>query len=191
MGLFIQTLEEIPSEITIEKEYYIYLLEYNWNEPIGEALENNYPALAALASENRTVIIKSEKRVHFANEVLSWHNINGLNTDEILPAILITNKHPSYFKIGNYPEYKDMLEQEFKFVLIPLRKVCNNTTDVINLIENLFKDIKENKEIQNFRISKELHKGFGKTLVDALILEPNFNGVGIKIKDIIKYFKTK
>ena len=188
MGLYIQTLEDIPEEITVEKDYYIYLLEYNWNEPIGEALANNYSNLINLSSEAKSVVIRSTKRTHFADEVLSWHNINGLkNTDELLPAILITNKHPSYFRIGNSNEVKN--QKEFKFVLIPLRKICKTTSDIINLIEEIFQDIKQNKEISNFRISKELNKGFGKTLVDSLILEPNFNGVGIKIKDIINYFK--
>ena len=188
MGLYIQTLDDIPEEITIEKDYYLYLLEYNWNEPIGEALANNYSNLVNLSSEAKSVVIRSTKRTHFTDEVLSWHNINGLkNTEELLPAILITNKHPSYFKIGN--TNKDLSQKEFKFILIPLRKVCKTTSDMIKIIEEIFKDINENKEISNFKISKELNKGFGKTLVDSLILEPNFNGVGIKLKDIVNYFK--
>jgi len=28
------------------------------------------------------------------DQVLSWHNINGENAQEILPAILITNRSP-------------------------------------------------------------------------------------------------
>lgn len=189
MGLYVQTLEDITNQTIIERDYYLYLLEYNWNEPIGEALSDNYPSLAKLASENKSIIIRSEKRSHFANEVLSWHNINGENAEKLLPAILITNKHPSYFKIGELTNSESSLEREFKFILIPLREVCNDTNDMINLIQQIFNDIKEKKEISNFKISKELKKGFGKALVDALILEPNFSGIGINLKSFNKFFK--
>jgi hypothetical protein len=74
-------------------------------------------------------------------------------------------------------------------LLIPLRKTCKNTSDVVSLIEKVFKDIKDKKGLPNFAIAKELKKGKGGAVVDSLILQPNFAGVGLDLKKLVDYFK--
>ena len=75
MGLYIQSLNNIPQ--SAHRGYYIYLLDYGWSEPLGEALMNNYEKMAQIAAENDAVVIRGTHRVHFEDEVLSWHHING------------------------------------------------------------------------------------------------------------------
>ena len=96
MGLYVQSLNNIPQ--SAHRDYYIYLLDYGWSEPLGNALMNNYEKMAQLAAENDAVVIRGTHRVHFEDEVLSWHHINGENAEDLLPAILITNRHPYLFK---------------------------------------------------------------------------------------------
>ena len=189
MGLYIQSLEHIPLEA--KRDYFIYLLDYGWNEPLGEALMKNYEKMATIAAENKAVVIRGTHRVHFEDEVLSWHNINGENAEEILPAILITNRHPSKFRESYENSRNGEIEKDLKLILIPLKKFCKSTTDVVCLIEKVFNDIKSQKDLNNFRVGKEVRKGFGRALADAIILEPNFAGLGFNFNKLREYFITK
>ena len=189
MGLYIQSLENIP--LSANRDYYIYLLDYGWHEPLGEALMNNYEKMAQIASENNAVVIRGTQRVHFEDEVLSWHNINGENADEILPAILITNRHPQLFRESFSSSQKISIEPDLKLILIPLKKFCRSTTDVVSLVEKLFNDIRAEKDLDEFRISKDIKRGLGKALADAIIIEPNIAGIGLSFNKLISYFQKR
>lgn len=106
MGLWVQSLENIPKKV--KRDYFVYLLDYGWNEPLSEALTKNYEKMAEIAAENKAVVIRGTHRVHFEDEVLSWHNVNGENAEEILPAILITNRHPHKIKESFNPSGKNL-----------------------------------------------------------------------------------
>lgn len=187
MGLYISTLNAIPKNA--ERSYYIYLLDYGWNEPLTEALQNNFDRMAQFASENDAVIIKGIKKIHFEDEVLSWHSINGQDAEELLPAILITNRHPGHFKESNNPSQSNPIESDLKLILIPLKKFCSTTTEVTSLIEKLFKDIQEKQGLENFKIAKEIKKDRVKSFADSLILEPNVAGMGLDLKKLFKFLK--
>lgn len=188
MGLYIQSLENIP--LSARRDYFIYLLDYGWNryEYLGDALKNNYEKMAGIAAENRAVVIRGTDRIHFEDEVLSWHHINGENAEGVLPAILITNKHPDQFRQkASAQEVK--ADANLKMIFIPLHQCCKTESDVLLLIEKLFNDIKAGKNLDDFRIASEKKKGIGKALIDALILEPNYCGIGFSFNKLIQYFK--
>lgn len=130
--------------------------------------------------------------VHFSDEVLSWHNINGSDAqqEDLLPAILVTNRHPAEFRRRGDRE-ADTSEDNLKLILFPLRKYCKNTTEVVDLIQKIFADIKEEKDLDDFSVSKEKKKGVGGAIVDSIILEPNFAGMGFSFNRLINYFKEK
>jgi hypothetical protein len=46
MGLMVHSLENIPE--SARRNYFIYLLDYGWHEPISEALRNNFENMAKL-----------------------------------------------------------------------------------------------------------------------------------------------
>ncbi len=188
MGLYIQSLKGIPEDAS--RDYFIYLLDYGWSEPLSDALMNNYEKMAALAAENNSVVIRGMQRVHFEDEVLSWHHINGENAEEILPAILITNRNPARFRQSILLE-RGGVEPNLKLILIPIKQCCKTTSDVVNLIEKLFNDISKKKDLTDFRIARELKAGNGRSLADSLILEPNIGGVGISFNKLIRYFSKK
>ena len=184
MGLHVHSLDVIPESVL--RSYFVYLLDYGWDEPLGEALQKNYSKMAAIASENDAIVIKGTS-AHFQDEVFSWHHINGYDADNILPAILITNRHPIKFRDSYfYDKHSGNIEKNLKLILIPLRKCCKNTTDVIDLIHKIFSDIQQNKDLDDFKVRREMKKGIGRALADALILEPNFSGIGFDFK---KFFQ--
>ncbi len=83
------------------------------------------------------------------------------------------------------------VEDDLKLIFIPLKKFCKTTTEVVALVEKLFNDIIQKKDLNDFKIAKELKKGIGKALADSLILEPNFAGVGFNFNKMINFFTKK
>jgi len=184
MGLYVQSLANIPTNH--HRDYFIYLLDYGWGEPLGETLLANYEKMATLSAENRAVVIRGTRRVHFEDEVLSWHNINGENADELLPAILITNRHPHLFK-ESYGR-GSQTESDLKLILIPLKLFCKTTEDVVKLIDKLFTDIIRQKDLSDFKIAKEIQKG-NRTPADAIILEPRGDDESVDFQQLIAFLR--
>ena len=191
MGLMIHSLGELP--LQAKRGYYVYVLDYGWNEPLGEALHRNFEKMAALASHSDAVVIRGVVGSHFEDEVLSYHSVNGQSGKEILPAILITTRHPQDFrKFGD--EWRKREERKLhadRMLLIPLREVCYSATDVVDLIEKIFRDVKDKKALADFEVAEKLARGKNGALVDALILKPNLSGLGIDLNYIVNFFKKK
>jgi hypothetical protein len=188
MGLTIHSLGELP--LNVARGFYVYLLDYGWHEPIGDALRLNFDQMADLASRNDAVVFRGTS-VHFDDEVLSWHHVNGQDAQDILPAILITTRHPRLFYDANLTKNETYRITEDKLLLIPLRKICSNATDVARLVAKIFRDIKEKKALQEFEVAQELRRGEQGALTDALILRPSISGIGFDLKAIAKFFRGR
>lgn len=184
MGLKIHSLTELPKEVS--RGYYVYLLDYGWEEPLGKALRDNFDRMAAVASRHNAAVLLGLGD-EFNDEVLSWHGINGKDAEDLLPAVLITNKHPSLFARmhASWDREKDHL------VLIPLRGHCKNTTDVAALIDGIFRDIKTKKPLMNFSVVNEDRGGIGRAIVDAVVLKPAVAGMGIDLKELLLRFAKR
>jgi hypothetical protein len=181
MGLYVHSLGEIPNGA--ERAYYVYLLDYGWEEPLGSAVRANLPRMADLASRSDAVVIHGPRGVHFEDEVLSYHRVNGQDAEGILPAILITTRHPSTFResfsmLRSDPENRDAL------LLLPLRKICTSPQEVVDLIQRVFEDIKSKKRLADFQAAKQMRRGVAGALVDAVILQPKIGGVGFDLKKL-------
>lgn len=185
----IHSLGELPIEA--KRGYYIYLLDYGWYEPLGDALRKNFNKMADLASKYNAVVIQGTVGSHFEDEVLSFHHVDGQPAGDILPAILITTRHPHEFGHSKFDKTDRAKGSEDQMLLIPLRKACKTTTNVATLIDKIFRDIREKKALEDFEVAHELHKGKNGAIVNALILQPNFAGIGIDLKTIISFFKKK
>ena len=190
MGLKIHTLAEIPDNVY--KSYYLYILDYyNWDEPIGNTLRENFDKIAEFAANNNSVVIQGMAGSHFYSELMSWKSITGIDPLEILPALMITTLHPKYFIDGDNERIKGMDIPKDKFIFLEIRKICQHPQDVVTLLEKIFHDIREKKAIQDFRVKKELKGGIGKILNDTIILEPNIGGIGISLNNVFKFLKSK
>lgn len=201
MGLYVHSLSRLP--LGLERDYYLYVLDYGWDEPLGEALHANFRRMADLAAKNKAVVIAGTDSRTFADEVLSVHvndpqfsfsNINGENGEEILPALMISTIHPQKFKMkaSDYrmPEVKSAVADD-KLILIPLRDVCKNATEVVALIERIFRDIAAQKPLADFTIAKQINADSRHAYSDAVILKPSFWGMGVDLKALAKTWKAK
>jgi hypothetical protein len=189
MGLMIHSLGELP--LNAKRDYYVYLLDYGWHEPLGDMLLTNFYSMAAEASRNNAAVIKGVVGSHFEDEVLSWHSVDGRPAEEILPAILITTRHPDEFRQHGRNWRKERELHADRLLLIPLKEVCKSTTDVADLIAKIFKDIRTKQALADFEVAKTLTKGKKGAVVDALILKPNFHGIGLDLNSIINFFRRK
>jgi hypothetical protein len=182
VGLYVHTLKEIPSGAT--RRYYIYLLDSGWKEPVSEALYENLSLMADRASRTNSAVIHGPRSVHFADEVLSWHHINGEPAEKLLPALLITTRHPKTICESGDDRRKAPHDS---MLLIPLKKACKNATEVVALVNQIFNDIKDEKRLRNFEVARQLQRGLKDAVVDALILQPKIGGAGI---DLLKFFSA-
>lgn len=147
--------------------------------------------IAEFAASNNSVVIQGIAGSHFYSELMSWESINGIDPLELLPALMITTLHPTYFIDGDNKQLKEKNIPKDKFIFLEIRKICQRPQDVVALLEKIFQDIREEKAIQDFRVKKELKGGMGKILNDAIILEPNIGGIGISLNNIFKFLKSK
>lgn len=186
MGLKISTIAALPE--SAERSYYLYILDYyNWDEPISNTLRNSFDKIAAFAAKNDAVVIQGIPESHFYSELLSWESVNGIDPKELLPALMITTIHPKYFQDGNDKQEIGGKIPEDKLIFIEINEVCKSPQDVVKVIEKVLQDIKEKKEIKDFRVKKELKAGIGKILNDAIILESDTSGTSVSKKAILNF----
>lgn len=201
MGLYVHSLSRLP--LGLERDYYLYVLDYGWDEPLGQALHANFRRMADLAAKNKAVVVAGTDSRAFADEVLSvhvddpqfsWSNVNGENGEEVLPALMISTIHPQKFR-EETPGYRlppvGKGVADDKLILIPLCGVCKDSTEVVALIERIFRDIAAQKPLENFAIAKEIKAGKGTAYSDAFILKPALWGMGVDLKELAKTWKTK
>jgi len=186
MGLYIHSLGQIPE--SAEKAYYVYLLDYGWKEPLGTTVRENLLRMADLAASSDAVVIHGPRGLHFEDEVLSWHRINGQDATEILPAILITTRHPSTFRESLSLMRADPKDRD-ALLLVPLRAICQSPEDVVELIRRLFEDIGGKKRLSDFHAAKRMRRGVAGALVDAVILQPKVGGLGFDLKKFFNEVK--
>jgi len=158
MGLYVHSLGELP--LGAERGYYVYLLDYGWDEPLGEVLWKNLPRMADRASRSDAVVIHGPRGEHFEDEVLSWHHINGEPAEEILPALLVTTRHPSTIRQSYGPTSGLSVPQD-AMLLISLKKRCRTARDVTDLIQQVFADIAAQKSLLDFRSRVGCERGWG------------------------------
>jgi hypothetical protein len=180
VGLYIHSLGTLPANA--ERSYYVYLLDYGWEEPLGQALRANFDRMAEQASQSDAVVIKGPRGVHFEDQVLSWHQINGSDAADILPAVLVTTRHPSTFRESHSAPPAGEPVATDSLLLIPLRRACKDVQEVADLIQQIFDDIRAKAPLKKFQAVKRMRSGRGRALVDALVLEPNVAGIGLDLK---------
>lgn len=201
MGLYVHSLSRLP--LGLERDYYLYVLDYGWNEPLGDALHANFRKMADLAAKSKAIVVAGTDSRAFADELLSvhvdnpqfsWSRVNGENGDDVLPALMISTIHPQKFRseVPGYqlPKVKKGVADD-KLILIPLRDWCKDSTDVIFLIERIFRDIAAHKPLADFAIAKEISAGVGGAYSDALILKPAIWGMGVDLKEFAKTWNSK
>ena len=182
MGLYVNRLDTVT--IKGERDLYIYLLDYGWPDGEWESLfKKHFMKMAELTSETNSVVIASPQGIHFANEVLSWHRVGDVDAESLLPAILITHTHPTYF-VEEQANLEDLL-------LIPLEEFCSSETHFIKMIEGIFTDLKDGKYLTEYSVASgdfrqnKTSKKFSR-LVESLEIKPGVFGFKLDVKKLLK-----
>ena len=182
MGLKVSTIARLP--IATDRDYFIYFLDYGWDEPLSRALYDNFDRMAAFAAENRSLVIAGLNRQEFANEVLRWHQVNGEDAENLLPAIMIADCDPRLLARSNKysglgPERLRGGAKPERFFIVPLRQVCQSPTDVAGLLTRIIDDIKNKKKISGFSVTEVVDKT-SKGLSEMIVLRPRASGSILK-----------
>lgn len=186
MGLIVHSLLEFP--VKAERDYYLYVLRGSWDSDIERALQENFFNMADVASRTKSAVIFGTEGRHFQNEVFSWHHINGEEAEPLLPALLITTVHPAKFQDQNDSFWQGRSINDY-MLLIPLKENCATGREAIELIRQIFDDIKAGKQLKDLEVVKPLRKKRGEVFMDGLVLRPTFMGFGFDLKTIPKIIK--
>lgn len=65
--------------------------------------------------------------------------------------------------------------------------MLKSAQDVAVLIQRVFEDIKDKKQLSKFGAAKRMKRGVAGALVDAVILQPKIGGIGFDVK---KFFTS-
>ncbi|MEO1309507.1 MAG: hypothetical protein AAFV51_00885 [Pseudomonadota bacterium] len=189
MGLQVATIARLPIEGS--RDYYIYLLDYGWDEPIAEALRDNFEFLAKSCSENNAVIVKGFDAKEFNNEVFAYHSIDGEAAVELLPALLVTKTNPAYFAQDVDQRWTKAykVNEVDNFILVPVRKFCKKASEVPGLLDSIMKDISEGESLCNFQVSRQVARK--ESRFSWLMLEPNIYGVGVRMPKLFEYLRRE
>jgi len=184
MGVKISSLAQFPADIDIK--YYVYLLTSHFQYEADIILREAFDILAKEAAKHDFVVIQGYVG-EFGGEVMNAYSIDGLDSKEILPALLISSVNPHQFKRVTSIDRDGPFRQDERVLLISLKQKDITRDDVYRTIESTLKDIKKGEKLSNFEVCKTKHTNF----LDALILEPNFAGVGVDLKKIWKFLHER
>lgn len=184
MGLCISHLDAVT--IKSERSLYLYLLDFGWPDGQWEQLfKRHFMALADRASRSKAAVIGSMRGVHFADEVLSWHKVGQLSAEEVLPALLITKTHPSYFAGGG----QDVGSGIETLLVIPLKPICTGETEFLRTIEGIFRDLERGLELKNFQVAQHDVRANNVSMLgrlsSAIEVKPGAFGVSVDLKSLL------
>lgn len=180
LGYNISCISNLPSM----SGYYFFLLgkeDYTYGQS-GTALYKKFDELAERIGSD-SAIVKSHKGKSFAVELeksfqsKSWFHEMYIKCLSIEPALVIMNRHPKKF---------DLKDGEF------LAIISFETLDAIYPTEyELIKDIinlATKDDLNILKKAEEHGKGIGllERIKNAILLQPNFSGIGIDLKALSK-----
>lgn len=184
MGLMVHSLCELPAdEDAYRRSFYVYLLDYGWEKELTEEMYDYFPRMAEAASRHGAVVLRGTVGHHFADEVLSWHHVNGSDARRLLPAILITTKHPLEFRQRSWITG----EQGDRLLFIPLRDVCKSPRDVAPFLGRLFSDIQQKRRLSEFEVVDHMVAGRNNAILDAIVLNPTPTGTGLDLIEMANF----
>jgi len=185
MGLVVESLAEVSPDLY--RSYWVYLLNYGLESNLAEAIKGNFVEIAQRTSKSQAAFVMGASR-HFDDELLRWDRVFGLSGDEHLPALLVTTKNPHEFM--NFDWHADMDEHEF--ILVPLRKLGSCGDDAVAVLNSVLRDVESKKPLSEFNIRSRLAThSLPKVAGKVLVLQPNFMGLGVDLKELWKAMPWK
>lgn len=159
MGLHISSLAQI-SEVDLgdtSVTYFVYFLNYyQFSDEIVDSFLKELPTLEThFRKLGNAVIITSIQNLDFYSDVISWHNVAGVDPKKFGPCILICDMPPSKFKSKNL-EYctPSTVGTNTPWIILPLHEICETASDLSKLLQRIVEAISKNTPLKEFGLDE-------------------------------------
>lgn len=157
MGLHVTSVAEIAQKTQGIHgiDYFVYFLNYyQISDDVVEAFLDEIPALESHFSElGNALLVTSIRNIDFYSDVLSWHNIVGLDAKEVCPCLLICTLPPSEFQGGRPQLVRDDSEQPW--IILELKEYCRTAEDLRELLRKVVSAISRGEGLKEFEEKDE------------------------------------
>ena len=173
MGYQLASLGNLPVDESVN--FYIFIVNGDWNGGNYEILENNFSNIAQRIGPNAVIAKGFDSKAWTRDVASAYLGKNAKQLFGLLPALLLTDSHPD-----------NLTDDSFR-LLVPLGDAKERFGNFDTLFAAL-SDFAINRDatfLDNFEDERDLI-GAGNSIID---LKPNFFGVGININEMIKRFR--
>jgi len=192
MGLHITSLAEFTKRSggVGDISYFVYFLNYyQFSDEIVEQFIVEIPKLEQHFSElGNALLITSLRNMDFYSEVLSWHNVVGIDPKEFGPSFLICTIPPSAFVEGKVDLiFESSNPSEKPWVILPLQKFCNNAKDLTLFLKSVVDAMSKNKPLVEFE-QGEIFSYLNRPIISG---KPKYFGIEFDFSSLSRKFKTE
>ncbi|HTN13467.1 MAG TPA: hypothetical protein VL094_01530 [Sphingomonadaceae bacterium] len=185
MGLHVSSVAQVVANAPQIQGigYFIYFLNYyNIEDDIMQALLEEIPHMEEHFSElGNAVAVSSVKNIDFADEVLSWHNVFGVDASEVCPAILICTLPPQHFQREPSQPYSE--DSDVPWVLLSLREHCRTVPELKSLLRRVVEEVSKSSDLSDFSPTKLLKTNEGRPVISG---ELTYMGIKLHHSEIFK-----
>ena len=173
MGYLATSIMRIPSE---GFDYYLFLLEDNWNDELRREFSDNFENLAREVGTD-TLVVRGTDRTAFSYAVFERYDIN-MHT--VLPALIITDTAPT--KIGEGSERLKKAE----LIVIPLENQYTQHGSITRILKEVASTLRDKEAIDSLESldKSRIKRKWG--WLRYFELKPNFAGFGINVNQILE-----
>ncbi|OUS04482.1 hypothetical protein A9Q96_16230 [Rhodobacterales bacterium 52_120_T64] len=190
MGLHVTSLAEFTnrSDGIRDISYFVYFLNYyQFSDDIVDKFIAEIPTLERHFSElGNALLITSLRNVDFYSEVLSWHNVVGVDPENFGPSFLICTVPPSAFVEGKVDASFDSADtSEIPWIILPLQKFCDNAKDLNQLLKVVVGAMSQNKPLAGFE-PDEIFRYMNRPIVSG---KPKYLGMEFDLQSLWRTIK--
>ena len=174
MGYQLSSLGNLPVDDTVN--FYIFIVNGDWNGGDYEILENNFSNIAERIGPNAVIAKGFDSKAWTGDVAKAYLGKNARELFGLLPALLLTDSHP------------DNLNDDSFRLLIPLgdAKERFGNFDTFFAALSDFAVSRDSAFLEKFEDESDLIEA-GNSIVD---LKPNFFGVGINLNAVIERYRN-
>jgi hypothetical protein len=156
MGLHVTSIAEIArksGQVDGIRCWVYFLNYYQFSDEVVQAFISEIPALEAHFSKlGNALLVTSIRNVDFYSDVLSWHNVVGLNPEKVCPCLFICTVPPSEFDgSGRRLSQAGTQDGEAPWFILELGKLCTNASELRNLVKRVVEAFAEEMSLEDFR----------------------------------------
>jgi hypothetical protein len=181
MGFIATNLARVPSGAACQ--WYLFLLEDNWQDQFRRELADNFPNLAREVGA-RALVVRGANPEHFYDQVFYKYALRdrGMKQESFaLPALLITDTPPTEIK-----EDRSRVERA-KIIILPLAehyRRAGSISDLLRDVARAMRDPNSFKALDSLE-KTELDRCWG-WMTRYFELKPQFLGFTIQLDNMIE-----